>query len=143
MHTLASPSLPLAALAAVLRRSWPVALAEAVAAALAVLVVGPPAVDVEIAQGDRGDAVLPGEEADQLLFTDEAQANEDGSELVRLPLLLGQGLTKLLFLDQPLGNEQVVGSGEALQPLDELRLQHGNIRRRTCRLGAPRGARAS
>ncbi len=49
MHTLASPSLPLTDLVAVLRRSWPVALAEAVAGALAALFVGPTAIDAEIA----------------------------------------------------------------------------------------------
>jgi hypothetical protein len=55
MHTLASPTLPLAGLVAVLRRLRPVALAEAVAGALAALFFGPTAVDTEIAFSHSSD----------------------------------------------------------------------------------------
>ena len=83
------------------------------------------AVDVQIGQGDGGDAVLAGEEADQLLFADEAQANEDRAELVRLALLLGQGLTQLLFLDEPLGDEEVAEATDHMLP--EFNLGHSEL----------------
>jgi hypothetical protein len=49
MTTLAFPSLPLTGLLAALRRAWPVALAEAVLGAMAALLLGPAAIDAEIA----------------------------------------------------------------------------------------------
>jgi hypothetical protein len=82
-------------------------------------------VDVEVGQGDGGDAVLAGQEADQLLFADEAQANEDRSELVGLALLLGQGLTQLLFLDEPLGDEEVAEASDHMLP--EFHLGHSEL----------------
>ena len=83
------------------------------------------AVDVEIGQRDGRDAVLAGQEADQLLLADEAQANEDRPELVRLALLLGQGLTpQLLCRDEPLGDEEVAEATDHMLP--ELHLRHSN-----------------
>jgi hypothetical protein len=49
MTTLSTPALPLTGLLAALRRSWPVALAEAVLGALAALLLGPAAIDGEVA----------------------------------------------------------------------------------------------
>ena len=49
MITLAAPALPLTGLLAAVRRAWPVALAEAVLAGLAALLLGPAAIDAEIA----------------------------------------------------------------------------------------------
>src|SRR5262249_13466740 len=74
------------------------------------------AVDVQVGERNGRDAVLPGEKADQLLLTDEAQANENRAELVRLTLLLGQGLTELLFLDEPLGDEEVAEPPDHMLP---------------------------
>src|SRR3989454_1544500 len=64
-------------------------------------------VDVDVAQRDGGDAVLPREEADQLLLGDEAEARKDRAELFGLALLLGEGLPELSLGDQSLGDQEV------------------------------------
>src|SRR5207247_9058910 len=63
-------------------------------------------VDVDVAQRDGGDAVLPREEADQLLLGDEAEARKDRAELFGLALLLGEGLPELSLGDTALGDKR-------------------------------------
>jgi hypothetical protein len=64
-------------------------------------------IDVELRQGDRRNAVLPGEEPDQLILVDEVQPDENGAELLARSPLLGERARELVRGDQPFRDEQV------------------------------------
>jgi hypothetical protein len=79
-------------------------------------------VDVDVRQRDGGNAVLPREEADQLLFGEGALTDQDGAELVRLAPLVTKRLAQLRVGDEPLGDEEVAQTPHHLLP--ELHLSH-------------------
>ena len=64
-------------------------------------------VDVQLGERDRLDPVLAGQEGDQVLFGDEAELDEDATELVVGALLLLQGARELLVVDQSLADEEI------------------------------------
>ena len=64
-------------------------------------------IDVELGERDRGDAVLPGEEADKLLLGQELEPDQHRPELVAGPPLVGEGALQLLARDQAFPDEQI------------------------------------
>jgi hypothetical protein len=80
-------------------------------------------VDVELRERDRRDPVLAREEADELLFLDEVELEEDRPELLRAAPLLREGLGELRIGDEAFGDEKVAET--AGRGLPELDLTHG------------------
>ena len=70
-------------------------------------------VDGDLAQRDRGHAVLLRQKAEETLLRQEPEPDEDGSDLVAGALLDGQRLGELLARDEPLGDQPVTQARHA------------------------------
>jgi hypothetical protein len=79
------------------------------------------AVHLQVGRADGGDAVLPRQEADELVVGDGALAHEDAPQALATRALVGERPLELRGGDQPVPGEQVAEAADAAGP----RPQHG------------------
>ena len=85
-------------------------------------------IDVELAERDRGDAVLSRQESDELIVVDEVQPDENRAELLGRALLLRERLLELLGGEEAVRDEEVPETAvDRLPKLHLLLLSHCNL----------------
>src|SRR5262249_53027772 len=84
-------------------------------------------VDVELAERDRRDAVLPRQKPDELVFVDEVQSNENRAELLRRAFLLRQRLLELFGGEETVSDEEIPEPAVDRLPELHLLLGHCNL----------------
>jgi hypothetical protein len=70
-------------------------------------------IGIDLCHRDRRNRVLLGQERDEAVLGDETESDQDGPQLVRASLLLGEGPLQLLGRDELLGHQAITEAGEA------------------------------